>query len=493
MKQEVIRCTILFTLLFGIGARAEKEAQRTVDVQAKPACACVTPCNDQQEDSWCFAKWACDVASFGPRGTWRYCNPAVERERIQAKLRAEGCDTADWRTFRDQLIDTYSARTDGVLEAIDTCRKQSSYTSAKKPVKDKFETCVGRLEKLYKVLDRPGLGLSKTTDAYQKAYAAKLAIPAELANEALFRDLQAANLSDAASVKKVVDKIKELSRGAIVVPYVSPGTQSLDNPKTYGRIVAWINSGGLSRYVQFSVNAAPGDTTAGRWQASVVNVEAKSKAYIFDWTRSTSERHAFEYKSDQSQNNQRCYQCHTSGVLAIHPFEAVHEEADDTVAKKLGEGYADWLGPLNETYKGELTRLNAQLRRDYGPALVVVDAPDRTLDGAFRDRAMMPDPMVTPGEGACRPKETAAVAAIFGGNPGDKGCLSCHDKRGSPVVSEEGMQTMMSRYIGLGFMPPGTRATTEELADAARCYVKAYSIGAPNSSLTAWLKAPACE
>src|SRR6185295_8366542 len=398
---------LLLTLLLGITARAEKEAQRTVDVQAKPACACTTPCNDQEGDSWCFTKWACDVSSTGIRGAWRYCNPATEQERIQAKLRAEGCDTADWKTFRDQLIDSYSARTDGVLEAIDTCRKQSSYTSAKKPLKDKFETCVGRLEKLYKVLNRPGLGLSKSTDAYQKAYTAKLNIPADLAKEALFRDLQATNLSDATSVAKVVKTIKDLTRNAaLVVPYVSPGTQSLDNPKTYGRIVVWMNSSGLSRYVQFSVNAAPGDATADRWQASVVNVESKSKAYIFDWTRSTAERHVFEYKSDKTQNSQRCYQCHTSGVLAIHPFEAVHEEADDAVAKKLGEGYAEWLGPLNETYKGELTKLNAQIKKDYGPALVVADAPDRTLDGAFRD-AMMPDPMATPGEGACRPKELA--------------------------------------------------------------------------------------
>jgi hypothetical protein len=85
------------------------------------------------------------------------------------------------------------------------------------------------------------------------------------------------------------------------------------------------------------------------------------------------------------------------------------------------------------------------------------------------------------------------VAAIFGGAPGDKGCLSCHERRGSPIVSETSVQTMMNRYIGLGFMPPSNAATTENRLEAARCYVEAYSLGSSDSSVVAWLKAPACE
>jgi hypothetical protein len=489
---KVIRCALLFTLLFGVSARADKATQRAVDVKAKRACGCVTPCTDQGMDSWCFTGWSCDVSSTGMRGAYRYCDPAAEQARFQGDLLVEGCDTAKWKDFRDSLINDYSVAPDRVLKAIDTCRHHISYTAAKKPVKDHYETCVGRVEKLYKILERPGLGLSKNTDAYHAAYTAKLAIPAELANETLFDDLQKANLSDAASVKKVVDKIKDLSKGSIVVAYVSPGTRSIDKPETYGRIVAWVNSGGLSRYVQFSVNAKAGDTTADRYQASVVNVEGKNKAYIFDWTRSATDRHVFEYKSDKAQNNQRCYQCHTSGVLAIHPFDAVHEEADREIARELGEGYADWLGPLNATYAAELVKLNAQIRKDFSPQLVVVDAPNRTLDGAFTGAAMMPDPMDLPGEAACGKGGVAAVTASFVGSA-NKDCVTCHDKRGSPVISEASLQTMMNRYIGLGFMPPGNTASTENRQKAARCFVDGYSLGAPNSALTAWLKAPACE
>jgi len=491
---KVICRVFLLTLLIGVSARADKGTQRAVDVKAKRSCACVTTCTDQGMDSWCFTDKACDVSTKGYRGTWRYCDPTAEQARIQDALLVPGCDTANWKSFRNELIDQYSVSPDTVLRSIDSCRHHVSYTSAKKPVKDHFETCVGRLEKLFQVLTRPGLGLSKSTDAYHGAYTAKLGIPAELANEALFDDLQKVNLSNAESVKKAVDKIKELKKDAIVVPYVSPGTGSLDRPETFGRIVAWMKSGGMSRYVQFSVNAKPGDTTANRYQASVVNVDGTGY-YIFDWTRSTTDRHVFEYKSDAAQNNQRCYQCHASGVLAIHPFEAaVAEAANPDVAKDLGAGYADWLGPLNATYKKNLDALNAQIATDFNPDLGVVDAPDRTLDNAFPGGAMMPDPMASPDKGnACDEAGKAAVAAIKVGAKDNKTCVACHRGRGSPVASDLSLQVMMNRYIGLGFMPPGNTATTENRQKAAGCYVSAYSIGNPDSSLNAWVKAPACE
>jgi len=489
----VVRCTFLLTLLVAFSARADKATQQTVDVKAKPACGCVTACTDQGTNSWCFTQPACDVSTKGYRGTWRYCDPNAEQARLRDDLLVGGCDTADWQTFRNQLIDDHPAVPGSVLRAIDACRHHISYTSAKKPVKDHYETCVGRLEKYYKVLTRPGLGLSKSTDAYHTAYRAKLAIPSALANEALFDDLQKVNLSNAESVKKAVDKIKELRRDAIVVPYVSPGTRSLDKPETFGRIVAWMKDGDVSRYVQFSVNARPGDTTADRFQASVVSVD-RAGAYIFDWTRSTTERHAFEYKSDKAQNDQKCYQCHTSGVLAIHPFNAAEVEVAPEVAKDLGEGYADWLGPLNETYKVELGKLNARINLDSVSGLGVVDAPDRTLDGAFTGGAMVPDPMAAPDKGsACDAEAKRAVVATRVGAREGKTCVACHRDRGSPVVSEASMQTMMNRYIGLGFMPPDNTATTENRLKAAECYVSAYSIGNASSSLTAWLKAPACR
>ncbi len=475
----------------------EKARQQKADVLASHACGCSSVCTDKGKgSSWCYTSSGCKVSVSGNLGFWRSCDAAVELKREQDGGKHPGCAQKDWTAFRDGLLQ-YGLQPGTVGPAVKECKESKAYTSATLDQKNKFEACLGRAEKLSSILLRPDLGLSKTTVALHDEYKdTALKVPALLADQELFTLLQRTNLSRLDSVERVVKKIKALYRDAIVLPYISPSTASIDKPDTYGRIIVWVEDAGVSRYVQFSVNAKPTDLTSNRFQASVVNLDPKvegGKAFIFDWTRSTPNTHKFEFKSGAGQNGQTCYQCHMDGVLAVHRFWPKHRAQFPETADSLGDNSDGWLEKLNLTYDTASADLNHKMEADNLKYKGVAFAPARDLPGL---NAPVPNPLGTPKDSAaCSLAERQAVETLRTSAPGGKACVACHtgNIRDNPVYADGALNAMVDKYIRLGYMPPGNTADQATRNKAADCFVNAYSRLNRNSILVNWLKGSACR
>ena len=409
--------------------------------------------------------------------------------------------------FRDQLATTALLGPGNTFNLIAPCR-----ASVPVPQQAAFDACVLRVRNYTEILARPGLGLNMTDAVFHNTYAAtNLVMPPLLLDATLFTRLQDTNLSNAASVALTVARIKTLYPAAIVVPYVSPTTPSIDNTggaDRRGRIVAWIDdaANNISHYVQFSVNANSASVSGvnlgaiQRTQASVVNVKragAGAGTYIFDWQRTAPgvAPIAFNYNPAFG-NDQKCYGCHANGVLAIHPFESgwavpAAPLANDDVggaAASLGPTYAAWLDPLNNLYRPDEVALNNQIAVDWGDvAGIVAEAPTPTqvVPGQTVPNALQ-DPSASTNCSA--PQRTAVLALrprgpltntqwtldwtnFLGSGAGrfwtyrpaqgaiTHNCNSCHNstvttQRGLMVYEPASYGNILQKYVAGGFMPP---------------------------------------
>jgi hypothetical protein len=408
-------------------------------------------------------------------------------------------DTANATEFRDTTAAlVLGRRPDLVAARITTCR-----TSVPGDEQDAFDACVKRDADYAALLVRPGLGLAVSNDDFHTAHGAgNLAISPLLADETLFTLLQATNLADIASVNATVARIKARYPAAIVLPYVSPTTNGLDAPRdgdNRGRIVVWVNdaTNNVSRYVQFSVNASSASVSGTRTgaiqrrQASVVNIKRADPGkgtYIFDWRRSDPTAHSFTYDGAFG-NNDHCYACHQSGVLAIHPFESAWATPtggpnDDVgeAAAKLGPSYATWLDALNKKYKAEALKMNNQINTDWeAEAHQVAGAPS----GASMEPPF-PQMLLDPGSStACTTDQRTAVGALrprgalskkewktdwwnylttVNGRVGAYvqarpeveiyRCTTCHNERGTTIYDPGAYDVLITKFVGAGFMPP---------------------------------------
>jgi hypothetical protein len=474
---------------------------------------------------WCtaIAGYAAVLALSEPAGAW--------------PTGPDCADTAGAAALRDTLAETLLQGASGyTISTLDKCR-------AKIPLGQQtaFDRCFERVRAYADLLGVPGLGLpGMTNDAYENAHGTgPLAIPVKLADRELFDRLKAANLSDRSSVEAVVKRVKELYGKALVVPYVSATTPSIDNTTGMynrdrrGRFIVWIPDEvdpSLSRYVQFTVNTDPTTpTSVDRVQASIVTFKRGTGAYVFDWKRDDTTA-TFVYDRGFG-NDQHCYTCHASGVLAIHPFQT----GDDDVgraAQGLGLDYAAWLDPLNATYRGELRKLNDQILTEYGTSRAsVVGAPTRrtVLQGLEFPNGML-EPR--PSDGVCTTDEYAAVAAlrprgptsVEGWAPGwgkwfrdqvgwtpeilyretpgpilNTKCSTCHIDRGSSVFDVASYTDLIGKYVEGGWMPPDLPSYDSRgeivrnqvpLVDrqrAAECYRKRLE-----AVVSAWLRDTVC-
>jgi hypothetical protein len=451
--------------------------------------------------------------------------------------------------FRDYLADryfTFDAKTRS--DMIADCRKVVEQTKIALEL-TKFDACLGRAKHYADILNRSGdrgLGLEITNVEFKQKYGDILAIPQELANKDLFDLLQKTNLAKPETVKLTVDKIKSLlHNNAIVLPYVSPNTQSIDDaPDTRGRIVVWYDDKDkeVSKYIQFTVDAdpkppAPSPGTTRR-QASVVNIKRTGLdkgTYIFDWQRGaptdpTDQK--FKYNAGFG-NNDHCYGCHANGVLAIHPFQGEPDEFGDA-AKLLGLNGkpADWLNNLNDQYAQDAVKMNDQIDKDWAQeASIVAEAPTRKL--VSNDDSQVPDGLQNPSASkACSVDEQKAAAALRPRGPlawdqwltdwnnyvtsgggmlsaykrvqgKEHTCGTCHDDR-SKALYEPGRYTaMMTKYIESGFMPPNlpsyyydkskrrvlkNEVPVETRRDALACFLKAT-----NNKVKDWIKGTKCS
>jgi hypothetical protein len=172
-----------------------------------------------------------------------------------------------------------------------------------------FNRCLSNVRNYLFYLAAPGLGLvdnnnppeDLSNDAYEQKYKQILKIPTCLENQRgriqIFDDLQRTNLSDLIQVGRTVADIKQACNPlpTIVLPYVSPATDAIDEAPTnglesdtHGRIVVWIGEPKISHYVQFTVNANSKSNMSRpqRVQASVVKLLPEGK--VGAWAISTN-------------------------------------------------------------------------------------------------------------------------------------------------------------------------------------------------------------
>ncbi len=312
--------------------------------------------------------------------------------------------------------------------------------------------CLARVEAYDTNLEAPGLGLNMNNDDFHSKFGTtNLAIPDCLKDEELFTKLQATNLSDATSVNNTVMRIVQRCTGSIVVPYVSATIESIDNPgdgrDNRGRLVVWIGDNDISHYVQFTVSANPASKPSDvqRVQASVVNVKLSGPdkgTYIFDWTRSPPDK--FDYNK-QFGNDQHCYSCHWTGVLAIYPFQPDPTADVGRAADTLGPDYGKWLKNLNKNYASAATDMNDQInKKDKSNWVKVAGAP--TLD-------QFPDVLSTPN--CSTPTQKTAIEKLAA-----TGCNLCHRTRGQ-VYEFANYEQMIRKYVSGGFMPPKLPLSSE--------------------------------
>jgi hypothetical protein len=412
---------------------------------------------------------------------------------------------------------------DGLLEKYMTCR-----TGQNRDDQRIFDRCLINVGSYLAYLTDPGLGLVNDenqylpNDAYEKSYEQVLQIPKCLENNTgrlkIFDDLQATNLSDLTQVGRTVADIKQACKPlpTIVLPYVSPATDAIDEaPKNgpesdnRGRIVVWIGEDKISHYVQFTVNANPKSNMSRprRVQASVVKVDTTvykvgdiffKKAYIFDWERDRS-TNSFVYDK-QFGNFQHCYACHLNGVIAIHPFRFGNQGDPPDIAKSadtLGANYSKWLSDLNREYGTAAQAMNQQIRKDsvrqedsteLDIPTLVVNAPQPSTYVASTD-PLKP--------GSCG---KAIGNLLLPTEDRWKGCNVCHQNRGKPLYNVNLTDGLIAEYILGGFMPPNITAfldrnqvernggTDRQLNEASQCVIADV-----HRRLTQVLELPECK
>jgi hypothetical protein len=398
--------------------------------------------------------------------------------------------TGNAKEFLNKLLEESSFLSKSGLNAtiikIGSCRNKATAIE-----QTQLDTCVSRVKNYADVILRKGLGLNKSNAEFLAEFhslsTTTLDIPKALRNQQLFDLLQQTNLAKEDSVKSTVDKIKDLLPDALVVPYVSPTTPSIDNVNgngdTRGRIVVWANDSGVSKYIQFSVNAnlSSEGKRIHRTQASVVSVKREDPnkgTYIFDWQRSIQPSPPEFNYNEEFGNDQHCYGCHASGVLAIRPFTGDgHDVAD--AAQALGTNYSEWLGKLNTNpqYKGNLEKLNKQMSDDWKAVTTVAEAPTwMNVDPI----AVGPNTLETLPSG--QPNETATFQkAITDACKGEldavntvspKGCNGCHAKRGKPLFDQARYTDMIRKYVQGGYMPPNAKVSDAAILEKmAACFI----------------------
>jgi hypothetical protein len=393
-----------------------------------------------------------------------------------------------------------------------------------------FDRCVKRVRQYGDILVKPGLGLVVDNQRFHDIayYKTLVAIPECLAKDPNAKDLFAAlkktRLNDKESVNETVTLIKKLCRGTgdkglFVLPYVA-SVNSLDNPDKLppnpeykdnrGRIVVWINDTerNISSYVQFSVNTD--SDFQNRKQASVVNVRKDgsdngSGTYIFDWMRDYGSNQ-FVY-DDQFGNDQHCYACHWTGVIAIRPFRPEKTADVMEVAKHLGSGYEKWLNDLNEKYEAAAIDINQQILDDtkkyWNKNSGVMWAPKLDQPSVLSITPTSTASTASTAAG-CDTEQTEAIKILVGGRK----CTGCHSSRGGGFYDGMGpgnYYDIMKKYIAGGLMPPpnGTMPTAESIAkgetnaqlgaitkhgdNARQCFMKTAK-----QNLEAWLKDTKC-
>jgi hypothetical protein len=265
------------------------------------------------------------------------------------------------------------------------------------------------------------------------------------------------------------------------VPYVSATIPSLDGVRgdNRGRIVVSIQDNNTSHYVQFTVSA---DNTTGpfRQQASVVKVRKTGTAtgtYIFDWQRTDNDEFAYRDRAGSLfGNDQHCYTCHWSGVLAIHPFQP----STDIVGADppaLGSQYAEWLVPLNAKYAAETTKLNSQIKKD-------TQTPDwrKIVQSPFLNG--FPNLFLNPSE-SCSADQKTAMSQLKADNCNSS---NCHQNRGKAIFELGNYGAMIDKYVAGGLMPPSNnRASLVTRESASQCFQTDAAL-----KMTAWLKGADC-
>jgi hypothetical protein len=395
-----------------------------------------------------------------------------------------------------------------------------------------FNRCLFNVRNYLSYLAAPGLGLvdnnnppeDLSNDAYEKSYEQVLKIPECLENADVISALQSTNLSKLSSVYWTVQEIWShcTPPGTIVLPYVSPATNAIDNAPDSdkrGRIVVWIGDSEkrpISHYVQFTVNANPASDMSKpkRVQASVVKVVKeeyivgnqtfKKGAYIFDWARDPS-TNKFVYdqqRNDNQQfgNNQHCYACHLNGVIAIHPFQSGMFVPDPgKAARTLGNNYLDWLKTLNSKYADAAQAMNQQINKDWGKTpIVVVNAPQPDdVPGPLQ-------PTADKCGGNLKTLFTGALGKLplTTQNARYEQCNACHQYRGKTLYNVNLTDSIMDEYVRGGFMPPDISAyiavpsqvqrnggtTQGNLNSASECFKSDI-----HERLVKWLEAPVCK
>jgi hypothetical protein len=356
--------------------------------------------------------------------------------------------------------------------------------------KERFGQCMERVVTYFNIVDAPGLGLAMDNDAFHSKFESNLAVPECLKDQDLFTKLQATNLSNAVSVYATVTRIQENCTGSIVVPYVSATVDSIDNPgegkDNRGRIVVWIDDNDISHYVQFTVKANSTSTEGGLKQASVVNVKRSGPdkgTYIFDWTRNDPHP-KFEYSPPQPAfgNDQHCYSCHWTGVLAIYPFQPPENPKDDigNAAGGLGD-YQTWLEDLNKNYKENTKNINEKIlassKNDW-TKVVGAPTPELTLD-QFPD--VLLDPACTEGK-----QKQAAITQL-----GATGCSRCHESRGKGFYDSNYTQ-MINKYVAGGLMPPKNKAASRDVIREHGDLARECFLDTARENVKTWLKGTDC-
>jgi hypothetical protein len=440
---------------------------------------------------------------------WFTCALLVAGAPAAAWDASQCLDTTGPKAFRDRMADILTKTDEKLLmglqrntvwykqDAYDTIRRCQKRLISSENVP--FNSCMNRVTLYADVVSRSqgnleerlnspfSLGLDVDNQNYLKAYKKILEIPPCLnkpdQRKELFEALDATLLSDQASVDKTVNLIKKRCEGAVVVPYVSQTVTSIDGPDgsvpdKHGRIVVLIQDGDTNHYVQFTVDAR--DPVELRRQASVVKVSKTKGTFIFDWQR--TDNHEFVYQSPGVSpfgNDQHCYTCHWSGVLAIHPFEVPTDDRPDVggAALSLPSGYEEWLTPLNTKYASETAKLNLEVKKD------TKDPVLRKVVGSPSLLAQLPNLFSSPSS-ACSPEQQDAMSKL-GADTCNSG--ACHANRGKAIFELGNYGDMINKYIAGGLMPSNKAQSLTIRKSASECFQKDAA-----AKMTTWLKSEPC-
>jgi hypothetical protein len=410
---------------------------------------------------------------------WFTCALLVAGAPAAAWDASQCLDTTGPKAFRDRMADILTKLDASFLQGVQdntVWYKQDAYDTIRRCQRGlissenvHFNSCMNRVTLYANVVSRSqgdpaerldssfSLGLVFANQEYFNANKKILEIPPCLnkpdQRKELFEALNATRLSDLASVDKTVDLIKKRCAGAVVVPYVSQTVTSIDGPDgsvigdppdKHARIVVLIQDSDTNHYVQFTVDAR--DPVELRRQASVVKVSKTKGTFIFDWQR--TDNHEFVYQSPGVSpfgNDQHCYTCHWSGVLAIHPFEVPTDDRPDVggAALSLPSGYEEWLTPLNTKYASETAKLNLEVKKD------TKDPVLRKVVGSPSLLAQLPNLFSSPSS-ACSPEQQDAMSKL-GADTCNSG--ACHANRGKAIFELGNYGDMINKYIAGGLMP----------------------------------------